>query len=131
MVHKEESLDFKSWWPAHKKNVLSVESQGRKVPREMKQNFTISEFSYSKQTPGVVKVRNFIDGLQEHNFKLAERNLIPDLPSKPAFPTEVAMISDKKMADLKKFEPYLPHSPEIQSFYDHLYSKSTYVAQEK
>lgn len=36
MVHKEDILDFKSWWPSHyKKNVLSVESRGRNVPREM------------------------------------------------------------------------------------------------
>ncbi|PSN53749.1 hypothetical protein C0J52_02214 [Blattella germanica] len=135
MVHKEEILDFKSWWPAHyKKNVLSVESQGRTVPREMKQHFSISEFmefSYYKQTPGVVKTRNFIDGMQEHTFRLAEQNLIPDFPSKAAFSSEVAMISDKKMADLKKFKPYLPHDQEIQSFYGHLYSKPTYKSQER
>ena len=131
MVNTKEILDFKSWWPAHyKKNVLSVESQGRKIPREMKQNFSISEFmefSYSKQTPGVVKTRNFIDGVQEHTFRLSDQNVIPDFPSKPAFPSEVPMINEKKMVDLKKFKPYLPHSAEIESFYNDLYSKPTYL----
>lgn len=87
------------------------------------------QFSFSKETPGVVTARNFIDGLQEHTFRLAEHTLIPEFPSEPAFPYDVAMISDKKMADLKKFEAYLPHSPEIQSYYGDLYSKPTYVAQ--
>lgn len=134
MVKTEEILDFKSWWPAHyKKNVVSVESQGRKIPREKKQHFSISEFmefSYSKEFPGVVKARNFIGGLLEHTFRLAEANLIPNMPSKLAFPSQVPMISDKKMADLKKFERFLPHSTEIQSFYSQLYLKPTYVATE-
>ncbi|KAJ8892980.1 hypothetical protein PR048_005561 [Dryococelus australis] len=33
------------------------------------------------------------------------------------------------MADVKKFEPFLPHSTEIRTFYGHLYTKPTCVDQ--
>ena len=134
MSNKDEILDFKSWWPVYyKRNVLSMESQGRRVPRELKQNFSISEFiefSHSKHSPGAVKAQNFIDGLQEHTFRLAESDLIPDFPTKLAFLSEIPMISDKKMANFKKSEPYLPQSADIQIFYSNLYSKPTYADKE-
>ena len=88
------------------------------------------EFSYSKHSPGVVKAWNFNDGLEEHTSRLPESDLIPYFPTKLAFPSEIPMISDKKMANFKKSEPYLPQSADIQIFYSNLYSKPTYADKE-
>lgn len=132
--NKNEILDFKSWWPNfYRKNVLSLETQGRKTARDKKQNFAISEFMeffYCSGNIGVVKARTFIDGLMEHTFRLSEPNVIPNLPTELAYPTENPMISDKKMANLKQFEQYLPDDRVIQNFYHKLYEKPTYADKE-
>lgn len=60
----KDIINFKSWWP--KKNMLSIESVGKSVPKEQKVNFKISKFmhfSHSSTHENKVLACSYIDGL--------------------------------------------------------------------
>ncbi|GBP47426.1 hypothetical protein EVAR_85018_1 [Eumeta japonica] len=125
----EDIIDIKKWWPTYyKKLVLSVDSYGRGVPKDKKVTFAISKvsrFTLSKTTPGLVTTRESIDCLVSHDFQLLQRmGTRPPLPSNntPAYAGKVP-INEKKMADLKKLEKYIP--AEYQTFYAEVFSWPT------
>ncbi|KAL3288743.1 hypothetical protein HHI36_003178 [Cryptolaemus montrouzieri] len=97
----------------YKKLVLSVDSYGIGVPKDKKVTFAISKVSHitlSKTTPGLVTTRESIDCLVSHDFQLLHRKgTRPPLPSynTPAYAGKVP-INEKKIADLKKLEKYIP-----------------------
>lgn len=104
------SVNFKNWWKKYyKTKILSVESLGKRVPKEEKETFSISKyymFVCEKNNKGVLKTYNFIDGLRSHTFKLAKSETIP-------FPTEMAYkekcpINSKKIDDIKQLQQYIP-----------------------
>ena len=126
----EEVLHFKEWWPQfYRKNAISVETQGRATHRNNKQHFHVTQFMqfcYSHETVGVVKVRSFIDGAEEHTFQLTEPSVIPPSPMSQAYQDNIP-INEKKMHDLRRFLPFLPKEEIIQSFYSDIYNWSTCV----
>jgi hypothetical protein len=93
--------------------LLSISTMGKNVLKNDKRSFKISkyrEFSYSRELPGIIKARNFIDGLLEGTFNL---NVNSKRPTPLQFPKNVASsdgvpINKNKMADLKQFEQYIP-----------------------
>ncbi|PSN53375.1 hypothetical protein C0J52_03822 [Blattella germanica] len=126
----EEVLNFKEWWPQfYRKNAISVETQGRATHRNNKQHFHVTQFMqfcYSHETVGVVKVRSFIDGAEEHTFQLTEPSVIPPSPMSQAYQDNIP-INEKKMHDLRRFLPFLPKEEIIQNFYSDIYNWSTCV----
>lgn len=129
LVMSSEILDFKSWWMAYyKKNTLSVLSKGKKVRKNDKRTFKIStyrEFCYTQEFPGIMKAKNYIDGLLVDTFNL---NVSNKKPTPLQFPTNVANpdgvpINKNKITDLKQFEMYIP--PRYMKFYQRIYQWKT------
>lgn len=125
LVKASDILDFKRWWIAYyKKNTLSIESMGKNVPKNDKRSFKIStyrEFYYSQKLPGVIKARNFIDGLLEDTFDLNVNSKTPtplQFPKNIANPTGVP-INKNKIEDLKQFAQYIP--PRYMKFYQRIF----------
>lgn len=102
LIKSEDISDFKSWWPRiYKRNCLSIESVGRGVPREQKQNFQITNFThfkYSSDQHGVLEALEFIDGITSHTFRLGTSNnvTLPQPLQNPAYPQRVVPINSKK-----------------------------------
>lgn len=131
----EEIIDIKKWWPNHyKKLVLSVDSYGKRVPKDKKKTFAISQvshFTFSKSTPGLVTTRESIDCLTSYEFQLLQRmGTSPPLPSNdtPAYAGKVP-INEKKIPDLKKLEKYIPEK--YQNFYAEIFAWPTTSANEQ
>lgn len=124
-----EIIDYKNWWPYfYKKNMLSVESVGKRIPRDEKVNLKISQFmqfTHSSDNEGVVVARNYIDGIQRHTFRL--RNTKPGLtlPSAKAYAEGKIPINKKKMEDILKLKQYLPDDEEVNEFYDDIFAWPT------
>lgn len=121
---KEVSTDsvknFKEWWPKfYKKQVVSVESSGSKVPRAQKQDFKISTFmqlTYDATSPGTVVANTFIDGLMSHTFQLKKTNNVEISPGK-SYNNKIP-INIKKMQDIRKVMQYIPE--EFHYFYSEI-----------
>jgi len=125
LVKSSDILDFKSWWMAYyKKNTLSVLSKGKKVGKNDKRTFKMStyrEFCYSQEFSGIIKAKNYIDGLLVDTFDL---NISSKKHTPLQFPTNVANpngvpINKNKITDLKQFEMYIP--PRYMKFYQRIY----------
>lgn len=125
----EDILDFKQWWPKHyKKTCVSAESQGRGTHKDLKVSFKINQFmhfTYSSNAPNKVTARNFIEGMSSHTFLLqtSKDKRIP-LPEAKAY-TGPLPINRKKMDNLKTFQKYLTDDPEVQNFWDEIYTWPT------
>ncbi|KAJ8867439.1 hypothetical protein PR048_031241 [Dryococelus australis] len=117
LVTSDDVLDFKTWWPNHykkKKACLSLESQGKAVPRSQKQDFAIStsmEFQYDSCKKGTVVASQFIGGLVPHTFVLLQTSnngFNPTILVQKAYPMQKVPINAKKISDLKKVLRYIP-----------------------
>uniref|UniRef100_A0A8D8SSZ8 Uncharacterized protein n=1 Tax=Cacopsylla melanoneura TaxID=428564 RepID=A0A8D8SSZ8_9HEMI len=132
LVETDQVIDLKSWWPRfYKKNVISEETRGRNTPKEDKKHFKISQFkqfTHSEDHPGVVVARDYIDSIVPHTYNLRNTNISPisRMPTAVAYPKDYLPINHKKMADLRKFQPYLPQEEEVQKFYKEIFSWETY-----
>ncbi|KAG8260325.1 hypothetical protein J6590_040003 [Homalodisca vitripennis] len=84
------------------------------------------QFSHSHENPGIVKAKDFIDGVTEHTFdiKNTNRNRL-NLPTQKAYQEDCVPINKKKMDDLEKLKPYLPDDEQIKMFYDKIFSWKT------
>lgn len=108
--------------------MLSVDSYGRGVPKDKKVAFSISKvshFTFSRDTPGLVTIRESIDCLVSHDFQLLQRmGTKPSLPTSntPAYTCKIP-INEKKMADLRKLGKYIP--AEYQNFYAEVFAWPT------
>ncbi|KAG8294940.1 hypothetical protein J6590_091588 [Homalodisca vitripennis] len=105
------------------------ETRGKDVPKEKKVSFKISnfmQFSHSHENPGIVKAKDFIDGVTEHTFdiKNTNRNRL-NLPTQKAYQEDCVPINKKKMDDLEKLKSYLPDDEQIKMFYDKIFSWKT------
>ncbi|KAF6211276.1 hypothetical protein GE061_014393 [Apolygus lucorum] len=111
LVQAETILDFKGWWARHyKKTPVSIETCGRKAKKEDKVYFGISSFhhfTYSSSSPGMLKARNFIDGLVHHTFALRKATIL-DLPTAKAYPSGKVPMKQAKVDDVAKLQPYIP-----------------------
>lgn len=111
LVEADEILDFKGWWPTHfKRNPVSVETSGRKVKKEDKVYFGISSFhyfSYTSNSPGVLRAYTFIDGLVFHTFNMS-KNTVLEFPIQKAYPTGKVPLKKSKIDDVVKLQPYIP-----------------------
>lgn len=86
-VTTSQIIDYKKWWPAfYKKNIQSIETQKRKVPKDQKVSFQIShynDFRYDSDKPGILIVSDWIDGMITHSFSLGKvAGSRPELPNK-------------------------------------------------
>ncbi|CAG9782306.1 unnamed protein product [Diatraea saccharalis] len=112
-------IDFKTWWTRlYKKNCISIQSLGKKVPKDKKVNFNVSlfqQFYYDSSNPGVVQTREYIDGFLKFDFKLAigRENVL--LPTAQAYGDKVP-INIKKIEDIKKVMKHI--STEFSTFYN-------------
>lgn len=107
------SADFKSWWPKYyKKNVVSIETSARSVPRSQKVLFNVSTFFmfvYDSQNKGVVQAMPTIDSFLTHHFRLlTNATTIPELPAIEAHGK--CPINDKKIKDIEKLMKYIPEN---------------------
>ena len=91
LTNNDIIYDFKTWWQKYfKKQVLSVQTYGKIVPKDQKVTFKISQFTSFEYFPdGSLVARQFIDGLIFHTFKLSKciqslKSIA--LPNKKAFP---------------------------------------------
>ena len=94
--------------------MLSVESLGKRIPKEQKQSFAISQFShfvYCNGTPGTIVAHNFVDGLVKNTFRLLK---IPEgeihklqMPTSKAYVMKNP-INSKKLQDINKVMQYIP-----------------------
>lgn len=126
LVESDYILNFKDWWPRfYKKTMLSVESVGRRIPKNEKVLFKISQFmhfTHSYEHDGVVLAKNFIDGFVNNTFRL--RNPSREkltLPTAKAYTSDGIPINKKKMKNLLEFKTYLPDREDIQEFYNIIY----------
>lgn len=123
LVDSSQIKDFRNWWVKYfKKDVISVETSARSVPRNAKERFNISKFHYflfkQENGKGVIVARNYIGGLTEHTFPLLLPGLVTiDFPKDSAIPNGKVPISDKKMAHIKKAYEFVDGNEEIQSFW--------------
>lgn len=116
--------DFKKWWPSYyKKTCLSVETFGKKVPKDQKHSFspsTYMSFEYNTKYKGTVFTQNYIDGLSKHTFKLLKletnNNII--LPTVKVYNNKVP-INPKKIENLKQVEDSIIE--EHRLFYEEIY----------
>ncbi|PSN31387.1 hypothetical protein C0J52_24534 [Blattella germanica] len=103
----EEVLNFKEWWPQfYRKNAISVETQGRATHINNKQHFHVTQFMqfcYSHETVGVVKVRSFIDGAEEHTFQLTEPSKMDQdyLQCIVIIPSAFILVQNEKKAEFQ------------------------------
>lgn len=90
LVNTLDVLNFKKWWPTYyKKTTYSLESYGRRIPRDQKKSFKIStykQFLYNKEAKGKVVVSEFIDGFTKYTFSLLKTSEPPNLPVEMAYP---------------------------------------------
>lgn len=129
MVDMNDIFDFKKWWPHfYKKNMLSVESGGKAVPRDKKISLKISQymhFKHSFQNEGVLVAKSFIDGLTCDTFRLRNTSTNPlTLPVRKAYVGKIP-INKKKMNDLVKLKQYLPEREDVLEFYEDIYNWPT------
>lgn len=75
-IKTEDIIDYKKWWPDfYKKNVLSIKSHGKNVPRAQKVTFKISDyfyFIYDSSEPGILIVHPYIDNFISEHFSLVK-----------------------------------------------------------
>lgn len=94
--------------------MLSNESLGKNIPRDQKITFKISNFRHfihSSDHDGIVITKEYIDGLQEHSFRLRNSNKdVISLPTRKAYPEGHIPINIKKMQDLKSIYQILKKS---------------------
>lgn len=114
-VRTSQIIDYKKWWPEfYKKTVQSIETQKRKVPKDQKISFQISqynEFRYQSENPGVLTVSHFIDGFITNSFSLAKpAGFRPELPTEETFKAYNTKppINVKKMDNLRSLIQYIP-----------------------
>lgn len=107
-IKSSDILNFVGWWQKfYKKTCLSVNSQGKNVPKEQKVTFqvsTYSQFAYKSAKPGYVQVREFIDGLVIHDFYLRKGACARALPTHNAYAEGKVPINEKKITDIKKVQ---------------------------
>ncbi|KAL4132331.1 hypothetical protein QTP88_009502 [Uroleucon formosanum] len=124
-VKTEEIIDYKKWWPDfYKKNVLSITSHGKKVPKAQKVTLKITDyfhFIYDSSEPGILLVHPYIDNFISERFSLAKpRQFRPDLPNIIDFKAydQKLPINYKKMDNIKSLLCHIP--ADKMSFYDEL-----------
>ncbi len=79
------------------------------------------KFYYSNKHVGQVKVKNFIDGLNEQTFDLKKPGTgLPELLKISAYPQKCVPININKINDLKKVETYIP-ADIVGEFYSKIY----------
>lgn len=112
LMDDDFSVDFKTWWPRFfKKSVISRESLGRRLPKDKKITFSVSqfyEFIYDKSTPGAVCTRDFIDGLLSHHFNLKKVSVVILPCSNDKAYAGKCPINPKKIKDLQALLKYIP-----------------------
>ncbi|XP_047109430.1 uncharacterized protein LOC124777922 [Schistocerca piceifrons] len=113
VVSTEFVLAFKQWWPKfYKHNALSLETMNSKVlTRNEKQSFTVSEFmefEYNSECSGNVIAKPYIGSLVTHTFRLLLALKTTVTLATAAAYEKCVPLSEKKLADLKKLEPYVP-----------------------
>ncbi|KAJ8889759.1 hypothetical protein PR048_009262, partial [Dryococelus australis] len=107
----------------------SKESRNRGVLREQKIALKITRFmnfTHSSDYKGTVQARDFTDGLVEHTFHIAhKRNTPVELLLTKAYSIGFLPMNEKKISDLRKFQPFLPDEEDIQVFYNELFAWPT------
>lgn len=126
VVDTEDIKNFNKWWPMlYKKSVLSVESYGKKVPRQQKQTFapaSFMEFKYLQN--GNVQTSQFIGGLIKHTFNLRQPGSRPDPLTifdslSIAYPEGKVPINKHKVDAVKNLMKYIPEeNKEHKLFYE-------------
>lgn len=115
--------------------VLSIQSMGKGIPKELKHTFAINKFyelECNSDKPRIVICRNFIDTiLGEQEFKLLKPKppeilKIPTSTTQPVYISKVP-INQKKMDDVKKLCPYIPDIH--RHFYEDLFPLPTTTAE--
>lgn len=114
-VSGEEIIDFKQWWPKlYKKNVMSLETSNKIIPRAKKQPFSIStfhHFRHNSESPGYVVCSEYISGMMNHTFQIhMPRNVerVPvRMPEKNPHQKKVPVL-ETKIRDIGKAMPYVP-----------------------
>lgn len=121
-ISGNEVIDFKTWWPKYyKKNVVSLETSKKEVPRAQKQLFTVSQFSHfihKSDTPGYVVCSPFIKGLTSHTFQIHMPRSSERFPLKMPeriFHQEKVPILETKIKDISKVMSFIPE--EYREFY--------------
>jgi hypothetical protein len=133
LIESKDIIDFKTWWSQfYLKSCLSLETNKRDIPRNMRVSFTISKFHYFKydgQLPGVVTAREYIGGLAIHTFPMKIKgNINVVLPSGRAYMEELP-INEKKMNDIKKCVNYVPEE-EKDNFWNEILQWPTKITEE-
>ncbi|VEN44475.1 unnamed protein product [Callosobruchus maculatus] len=125
VIKTSQIYNFSKWWPLYyKRNCLSDESFGKKVPKEQKQSFTPSSFmsfEYNQNKRGVVVAHQFIDGLIYHTFSLL-RTTSTDVVTLPlteqAYPNNWVPINPKKIRNIQQVQSSI--LDEYQPFYQEI-----------
>lgn len=123
VIQTHQIYNFSKWWPLHyKRNCLSDESFGKKVPKELKQSFTPSlfmSFEYNQSKRGAVVAHPFIDGLNYHTFSLLRNtsNHVVTLPlTDQAYPNNCVPINPKKIENIRQVQSSIPDEDKL--FYE-------------
>ena len=94
-VEKNDIWDFKNWWTKfYKKNIVSLETSKKGIPRRQQQNFSVSQFHHFRHDaskPGYVSASPFIDSpFNKHTFYLKMPNAgIVRWPSNNAYQSKI------------------------------------------
>lgn len=119
-VETDDIKNFNDWWQKfYKKKTTSLETMGRGINRQNKQDFTISnfmQFEYDAAKPGTVVASPYIDGLVKHTFRLRKVSVDNISPHKAY--KEKNPINIKKIGDIKNVQQYIPE--EFKHFYDEI-----------
>ena len=107
-LQTDQIYEFKKWWPTYyKRNCLSNDSFGKKIPKDQKITFapsTYMRFEYDAKNKGAVVVGDSIDGLAKNVFLLLKPTTANiSLPSIKAYSKKIP-IKRKKIEDLRKVE---------------------------
>ena len=117
-VEKNDIWDFKNWWTKfYKKNIVSLETSKKGIPRRQQQNFSVSQFHHFRHDaskPGYVSASPFIDSpFNKHTFYLKMPNTgIVRWPSNNAYQSKIP-IKETKVNHIKLVMKYIPdkHKP--------------------
>lgn len=126
MVDGEDILDFKSWWTTlYKKTAISLETSKREVPRDRKEQFSISkyhQFVYKSDVKGHVEVYEQLQGLVNHTFHLQLPGQLRPIvmPTNKAYRNGTVPIKKTKLEDIRKCVRYVAVHEDAVTFYENI-----------
>lgn len=121
-IEGDDILEFKNWWKTYyKKSCVSMETFGRKIPKDQKEHFSISkykQFTYDSKKKGIIVARPYINSMITHTFRMYHSSK-PDiqLPGKKAYNNKIP-IKNNTVTDIMKCYNYIPQ--EFKEFYNEI-----------